>query len=125
MKSAKDLEDKHTYMKTHNLTHYLAPHEIASRNMKSNGLNAFGLLSGINQPISEGTMRGKVNIFNNKVSGHGGHKGIMIKDIDSLTHSRLSHPNTTVVALSGHNTKVEPTAPLGVNQDRYFTSHFI
>ena len=103
MKSAKDLEDKHTYMKTHNLTHYLAPHEIASRNMKSNGLNAFGLLSGINQPISEGTMRGQVNIFNN----------------------RLSHPNTTVVALSGHNTKVEPTAPLSVNQDRYFTSHFI
>ena len=125
MKSAKDLEDKHTYMKTHNLTHYLAPHEIASRNMKSSGLNAFGLLSGINQPISEGTMAKNVNIFNNKISGHGGFKGLMIKDIDSLTHSRLSHPNTTVVALSGHNTKVEPTAPLGVNQDRYMTAHFI
>ena len=125
MKSAKDLEDKHTYMKTHNLTHYLANHEIASRNMKSSGLNALGLLSGINQPISEGTMARNVNIFNNKVSGHGGFKGIMIKDIDSLTHSRLSYPNTTVVALSGHNTKVEPVAPLGVNQDRYFTSHFI
>ena len=125
MKSAKDLEDKHTYMKTHNLTHYLANHEIASRNMKSSGLNALGLLSGINQPISEGTMARNVNIFNNKVSGHGGFKGIMIKDIDSLTHSKLSYPNTTVVALSGHNTKVEPVAPLGVNQDRYFTSHFI
>jgi len=125
MKSEQDLDNYHTYMNRHNLTHFISEAEIRKRNMKSNGLNAMGLLSGINQPITETSMSGKVNIFNNKIAGHGSFKPHMIKDIDSLTHSRLSHPNTTVIALSGNNTKYEPTADLGINQDRYFTAHFI
>ena len=125
MKSAQDLDNYHNYMNQHNLTHFIPESEIRKRNMTSNGLNAFGLLSGINQPITHTSMSGKVNIFNNKVAGHGSFKPHMIKDIDSLTHNRLSIPNTTVVALSGRNTKFEPTADLGVTQDKYFSAHFI
>ena len=65
MKSEQDLDNYHTYMNRHNLTHFIPEAEI--RKM----------------------------------------------------------PNTTVIALSGNNTKYEPTADLGVNQDRYFTAHFI
>ena len=63
MKSEQDLDNYHTYMNRHNLTHFIPESEISKRNMKSSGLNAMGLLSGINQPITETSMSGKSNII--------------------------------------------------------------